>query len=201
MSDYDLYEGWDEVEESHGLESGALPAGWYHFKVEEVSGKGIAQSGSAWLKLRLSVVDGPMAKRNAFVMLTVDAAKTEKVNGVEKKKSDADIANALRSIKGQMRGWLNSIGVDLGRPERHLEGIDKIAAFYNTEAWAGREFVGNIKVTPARPDGKGGMYDPGNRLQQYFHLEDKKKGLAFVQQQQEKAAAAAPASSGSAVRL
>ena len=168
MSDYShMMEGFDEVEASHGFSDEQLPSGWYPLKVEKVLSTDLSRNGSPQARLQLLVTEGSAEGKRTFANISMGPAKVDRDGAA---RSDDDLKKTAKTIQGQMRGFLDALGLTTGQPVG--DGEEAVYSFFSVGSWAGREFMGYVKLLPAK-----GQWPASNRLQSYQSLQDEKKGI------------------------
>lgn len=178
MSDFydDFYEGYDQVEASQGLTSEPLPTDFYALKIEKVLGKEESRNKVPQVRLQLLVTEGPLAGRRAFVRQSLGASR---VDGDGKEKTASEYAQHRATMQAQMKGLLKAIGVQQGAPVG--DGAAKAFNFFAVDQWEGREFVGKIRLQEER-EYKGKTYDASNQLQNFYPLDDPKRGIGWLRE-------------------
>lgn len=168
MGDYSyMHEGYENQEASHGFSDELLPSGWYPLEVENILEKSLSKKGSPSARIQLRVTEGKYENKRTFTNMTLGPAKYDK-DGAERTKSD--LQNLASTIQGQMRGFLQSLGATTGAPVGDAD--QAIYNFFNVDGWKGRQFMGFVKLIPAK-----GEWNAQNRLQGYRNLADDKKGI------------------------
>jgi hypothetical protein len=173
MSDpvLDMLDGYDDVEASSGMSGDPLPTGWYLLTVEKLLDMAASKAGVPMARLQLNVDEGEHAKQKAFVSIALGPKATNKDGS---NRSPEEFDKAKKSVQAQAKGLLKAIAVETAQPLG--EGLEKVFSFYNVQAWEGRQFVGKIQLRIDR----SGQYDPQNALQAYHHIDDAKKGVAWL---------------------
>ncbi len=174
MSGYDMFEGYDDIEETHGFDTDPLPTNWYHLMIEKVLGTEATKNGAVQARCQVIVESGELKGKRAFVNILLGPSSVNK-DGTAR--SDVERQKAAGSIMGQMKGFMKSIGCNTGAPTGDGD-VDKAASFYNVGTWDTRQFIGNVKYRPAQ-----GKWGASNQLNGYHGLEDEKKGLEWLNNQ------------------
>jgi hypothetical protein len=168
MSDYGyMTEGYDDVDESHGFSDEPLPSGWYPLRVEKVLSSALSKNGSPSVRLQVQVTEGALQDKRAFVGLNLGPALVD-AKGTQR--SEKELKDIAKTIQGQMKGFLSSLGVTTGPPVGEKD--EAVYSFFNVGSWTGKEFMGFIKLMPAKGD-----WSASNRLNGYRSIGDEKQGL------------------------
>lgn len=171
MGEYNLFEGYDDVEESHGFDTEPLPTAWYHLLLEKVLGTDATKNGAVQARCQVLVASGELQGKRTFINVLMGPSM---VNKDKTQRSAAELNKAKGNIQGQMKGFMTSIGCNTGEPTGESD-VEKASSFYNVGMWDGRQFIGNIKHRAAT-----GMYSASNQLNGFHNIDDAKRGLEWL---------------------
>jgi hypothetical protein len=173
MGDYfsHMSEGFDDVEPSFGFGGEPLPTGWYPVEVETLLDASLSNGGAPQARLQLKVFEGERANQRAFVTVTMGPSVLGRDGS---QRTEEEIAKAAASLKGQMSGFLKSIGVTTGPAEGH-DVMTKAKNFFNTGSWTGKQLMARLKHVPENVQ-RG--WNARNELAGFRSLDDEKQGIS-----------------------
>lgn len=154
----ELFKMYQEADENYGFERlDVLPDGVYLVEVAKVEQAELSKNGKPFARLRLTVHEGPFANQNAFVtaylpliadpavQAAVGRCKAARLSGGEPEKKDLGVE---RQVNASVT-LLKVLGVQPARVPEGLEPGAASLAFFNTDAWVGRQFIAGISVETA----------------------------------------------------